>query len=432
MHTKALFQAALGLCDPWFVSSVDFDPEAQEGRGRLDVRIDFERGGKLPCPECSAACPAHDADEQSWRHLDFFQHVAYLTARVPRVRCEEHGVHRTQVPWARPGSGFTLLFEALVMAFARQMPMAAVARLVGEHDTRLWRIVRWHVEDGRERVDMSGVRALVVDETSRAKRHDYVSLFLEPAEIDEEGTTVNSPRVLFVADGRDHRVFHDFVRDFESHGGRPVLVDDICMDMSAAFQKGAAETLPFANITFDRFHVMKLVGEAVDDARRREVRLAPELRGTRFDWLLNPSRLSEKRQERVERLSERNLLTAKAYQMRLNLQELWGLRSVSAARRYLVKWCTWARRAAARPKGDAPWVLAKMHTAAVTIREGAERILNYFRLRLTSGVIEGINGLAQAARARARGYRNAETFKTMIYLIAGDLDFRLPNVTHVR
>lgn len=262
MHTKALFQAALGLAAPWFVSSVEFDAEAQEGRGRLDVRIDFERGGKLPCPECGAACPAHDADEQSWRHLDFFQHVAYLTARVPRVRCEKHGVHRTQVPWARPGSGFTLLFEALVMAFARQMPM------------------------------------------------------------------------------------------------------------SAAFQKGAAEALPFANITFDRFHVMKLVGEAVDDARRREVRLAPGLLGTRVDWLLNPSRLSGKRQERVERLSQRNLLTAKAYQMRLNLKELWELRSVSAARRYLVKWCTWARRTAAWPEADVPWILEKMHTSAVTTYSG--------------------------------------------------------------
>ena len=90
-----------------------------------------------------------------WRHLDFFEHQAYLTARVPRVRCPEHGVRQVAVPWARPGSGFTLLFEALVMALAKEMPVAALAGLVGEHDTRLWRIVHHYVEEARARQDLS-------------------------------------------------------------------------------------------------------------------------------------------------------------------------------------------------------------------------------------------------------------------------------------
>jgi len=432
MHNKALFQAALGLSSPWFVASVAFTPEADEVRGRIVVGIGFKRGGRFPCPECGAPCPAHDTDTQRWRHLAFFQHEAYLEARVPRVRCEEHGVLRVGVPWARPGSGFTLLFEALVVELSKHMAMAAIARLVGENDTRLWRIVRWHVEDARERVDMSAVRAVVVDETSRAKRQNYVTLFLQPRETDEEGLQTAPPRVLFVTEDRDHTVFHRFLADFEAHGGRPVLVDDVCMDMSAAFQRGVSETLPFAQVTFDRFHVVKLVGEAVDDARRRECRAAPELKGTRFDWLLNPADLSEKRRERIRRLSAHNLLTAKAYQMRLTLQETWLQPTAEEARKHLTRWCAWVRRATAEPKDGAAWVLEKMHTAVHTIREGMDRILNYFRLRQTSGVIEGVNGLAQAARARARGYRNVDTFMTMIYLIAGDLEFELPMATHSR
>jgi hypothetical protein len=142
MRDIDLFQQALGLVAPWRVVDCFFDG----GQRRLELRIDFLRGATFACPECAAeGCKVHDTEQKTWRHLDFFQHEAYLTARVPRVRCAEHGVHQVTVAWARPGSGFTLLFEALVMALARQMAIAALARLVGEHDTVLGDI--W-IEDG--------------------------------------------------------------------------------------------------------------------------------------------------------------------------------------------------------------------------------------------------------------------------------------------
>ena len=126
-----------------------------------------------------------------------------------------------------------------------------------------------------------------------------------------------------------------------------------------------------------------------------------------------------------------NLLTAKAYQMRLNLQALWDRRTPASAAKYLKRWCNWVDRATKRPKDSKEtWVLEAMNRTAKTVRESATGILNYFRLRMTSGVIESVNGLAQAARARARGYRNADTFISMIYLIAGRLTFELPAATH--
>ncbi len=433
METKALFEAALGLAAPWKVVSIDFGVEPEGGRGRLEIRLDFERGGRLPCPECGESCAAYDTDEQTWRHLDFFEHTSYLIARVPRVRCDVHGVLKALVPWARPGSGFTLLFEALVMALAPEMPMAALSRLVREHDTRLWRIVRWHVEDARERVDMSEVDTLVVDETSQAKRKSFVSIFLEPKRYDEEGTLERAARVLYVAETKRKQVFHEFAADLEEHGGHPWWIREVCMDMCAPYMQGAAETMPLASITFDRFHVMKMVNAAVDDARKREVKTRPELKRTRLDWLLSPSRLSLRRRERVESLSQRNLLTAKAYQMRLTLAELWEHTSISRARRHLRSWCAWVRRATKPPKDPADtWVLQRMRHVAQSVREHEDGILRYVASRLTSGVIEGVNSLAQAARARARGYRNAETFKTMIYLIAGRLEFDLAPATHSR
>ena len=143
--TPALLQLALGLTPPWTVIRSDFDPEAR----RLDIDIDFAPGSRFACPSCGAAdCPAYDTEQMTWRHLNFFQHQAYLNARVPRVRCDKCGVKTVSVPWARPDSGFTLLFEALVMTMVSAMPVKAVARMVGEHDTRLWRVIHHYVDAG--------------------------------------------------------------------------------------------------------------------------------------------------------------------------------------------------------------------------------------------------------------------------------------------
>ena len=124
----------------------------------------------------------HDTEEKTWRHLDFFQHQAYLTARVPRVECPEHKVRLVAVPWARPRSGFTLLFEALVMAMVREMPVATLAGLVGESDMRIWRIVHHYVDQAVEAQNLEGVERVGIDETSSRRGHEYVSVF---ADLDE-------------------------------------------------------------------------------------------------------------------------------------------------------------------------------------------------------------------------------------------------------
>ena len=118
MRDNDLFQLALGVTSPWFVASSNFDTDNR----RLDIRIDFKAGSRFECPECKApACPVHDTVAKTWRHLDFFQHQAFLTARTPRINCTKCGVRLVTVPWARPGSGFTLLFEGFAMAFQMKL-----------------------------------------------------------------------------------------------------------------------------------------------------------------------------------------------------------------------------------------------------------------------------------------------------------------------
>jgi len=152
-----LFEQALGLEHPWYVEKADFDPKTR----KLDLHLNFEAGGLFECGGCGGeGCKAYDTARRRWPHLNFFQHEAFLHAPVPRVKCPSCGIRRAQVPWARPRSGFTLLFEALVVTMAAQMPVRAVGRIVGEHDTRLWRIVKRHMDEARAAADHGGVEAV--------------------------------------------------------------------------------------------------------------------------------------------------------------------------------------------------------------------------------------------------------------------------------
>ena len=207
MRDTDLFQLALGLVPPWQVKACAFDV-AQK---RLDIEIDFFRGGRFPCPECAKVdCPVHDTSMQEWRHLDFFQHQAFMHARTPRITCPDCGVKQITVPWARPGSGFTLLFEALAMTLVTHMPVAAVARLVGEHDTRLWRVIIHYVEAALARLDLAGPRRVCIDETAAKRGHSYISLFVD----------IDRRKVVFIADGKDAGT----VAEFADH----VDVEPVC------------------------------------------------------------------------------------------------------------------------------------------------------------------------------------------------------------
>jgi transposase len=248
---------------------------------------------------------------------------------VPRHAC---GVRKVSVPWTREGSGFTLLFEAHVMHLIPAMPVAAAARMVGEHDTRLWRVVQYYVDEARARADHRGISRVAFDETAARRGHDYVSLFVD----------LDRSQVLFVADGKDAATVSAFADDLSEHGGDPAEVSEVCIDMSPAFIKGTAEHLPQAEITFDKFHTVKIVNDAVDEVRREEQKGRPELKRTRYAWLKNESSLSTGQRQTIDSLARSNLKTARAYQIRLTFQEFYHQPSRQDAESFLKKWYFWA------------------------------------------------------------------------------------------
>ena len=402
MRDTNLLQLALALTPPWQVAGATFDAGAR----RLDIHIDFTRGSRFPCPHCQAAdCPVHDTEARTWRHLNFFQHQAYLNARVPRVRCQLCGVKTVPVPWARPGSGFTLLFEALIMAMVPAMTVRAAADLIGEHDTRFWRVLLHYVDEARERTDASTVTRVAIDETAARRGHDYVTLAVD----------IDEARVLFATEGKDASTVAAFAADLTAHGGDPANIKEVCIDMSPAFIKGTAESLPEAEVTFDKFHTVKIINEAVDDVRRGEQKGHAILKGTRYIWLRNPENLSLRQRALLDALPTRHLKTARAYRMRLAFQDLYAMETPEQAEAHLKRWYFWATHSRLQPMID----------AAYTVRRHWDGILRWFHSKIANGVIEGINSLVQAAKAKARGYRSTRNLKAMIYLIAGKLDLGL-------
>ena len=403
MEEKQLFEMALGISDPWTIERVEFDPE----RKRLDLILAFRRGSRFPCPECGATdCPVHDTKERTWRHLDFFQHEAYLTAKVPRVRCDTHGVRQVNVPWARPGSGFTLLFEAMALCMGRQMAVSAAAEILRCHADSLWRILSHYVAKAHEEQDLSGLKAIGVDECSKERGHQYLTVF---ADLDQS-------RVIHVAEHREIAAFHRLADDLASRSVDLDQIENLCMDMWGPYRIGAEEVFPGAAVTYDRFHVMMLMNRAVDAVRRREVKENAALQGSCYLWRKNPETLRASERERLWRIQALDTKTGRAYQIKLALQRVWTYKMREEAEAYLKRWFFWATHSRLQPVIDVAW----------TIRRHWRGVLNFVTSRFTTGVVEGLNSKIKTAMKRAYGFKAFRYLRTIIYLVAGKLTLPSP------
>jgi transposase len=403
--TNQLFEKALGIDTPWYVAHTDFDLEKRT----LTIRVDFASGSRFVVPGVDGEHPVHDTVPKRYRHLNFFQHECFLEARVPRVRLPDGAVRQVDPPWAGKLSGFTLLFEALVLMLCQQMSFAAAARLVGESRHRVAAICERYVELALAQADCSEVCELAIDETSRARGHDYITLAADAKE----------RRVLAVAEGRSVETIGALVEELQGRGCAPEQVRSVSLDMSAAFIKGCAEHLPNARITFDKFHVVWHANSAVDKMRRIEQRSDRSLKGMRWSLLKDRSRLSPEAAADLDALIARmsTVRTARAWAYKEQLREILERKQINVVRAMLQHWCTCVMRSKVEP----------MKEVAALVRRHLEGIVAWAQTRQTNGFLEALNGLFQAAKRRARGFTRLSTIRTVIFLIAGKLDFRAIN-----
>jgi transposase len=404
-----LFESALGIKAPWLVKAVEFDEPAK----RLTILIDFEPGTRFMVNGHAGEHPVHDTVTKTYRHLNFFQHECHLQVRVPRVRLPHGAVRQVDPDFAGRLNGFTLLFEALILMLAQQMPFAAVGRIVGESEHRVLAVCRRYVHIAGGLADYSEVTALAIDETSRARGHRYVSLAAD----------AKLRRVVFVGEGRSSQVVAELAEHLDWHGCPPRQIERVSIDMSAAYIKGVAEHLPNAQITFDKFHVIAHASAAVDKTRRMEQRADPELgaqlKGMRWTLLKDVFSLKPAAGQALHALltAPRLTMTARAWAYKERLRLAMEHKQINVLRRMLLHWCSCVMRSK----------ITAMKDVAALIRTHLEGIVAWAQTRQTNGFLEAINGLFQAAKRRARGYGRFDTIKTVIFMIAGKLDFTAIN-----
>jgi transposase len=400
---RALYQAILGLSAPWQVERVELRVEP----GEVEVWVAAEAGTPHACPDCEAVSAIHDHVERRWRHLDTCQFRTVLCARVPRVRCSTHGVRTTRVPWAEPGSRFTLLFERLAIAWLREATPTAVARRLGVSWDEARGIMARAVRRGLARRQPTVVPYLGIDEKSFLKRHQYVSVVVD----------LDAPRILHVADERKAVSLVDYFRGLDD--AQRTGIAAIAMDMWEPYRTTVRAHVPDADakIVFDKFHVLQHVHVAVDTVRTQEHKAlaavgASPLTRTKYAWLRNPANFSAKAWREFAALRSSTLQTARAWAMKESLRRLWDYTYVGAARTFFRRWYGWAMRSRLDP----------MKKVALMLKSHLDNILTYLTHPITNAVTEGLNAKIQWIKYSARGYRNRDAFKMAIYFHCGGLD----------
>jgi len=399
MDANVLFGMALGLGNGWKVVKSEMDVAGRQ----LKLWLDFEPGSQFACPTCGEYCPVHDTVEKHWRHMDFWQHQTELFARVPRVRCDEHGVLQAGVPWARTGSGFTLMMEAMILLLCQQMPVSAAARHIGETDKRLWRVLDHYVTRAHAAKDWSGVRRIMIDETSTKKGHTYATNFMD----------ADTKELLFTVEGKGQETIAAFAKEMPLHAASPEQITHVIMDMSKAFIAGTRISFPRAKVIFDHFHIMKLAGEALDKVRKALARAGADLKGG--IWAIRGNEWTRTEQQLLDRQKfvHDYPMLGRAISLRECLQDMLSIGEESG----LKWWCGWADRSQLDP----------FRKLSKTLKSHWNGVLAFMETRLTNAAMEAVNGILQIAKRMARGFRSFYYFRIAAYLKAGHLQL---NIVH--
>ncbi len=410
MHDRQLYQQILGIASPWRVEKVELQLE----NGEVHVYLGHEPFADWVCPECQMPCPLYDHDEERcWRHLDTCQYRTILHAQVPRTRCPEHGVRVVSVPWAEPRSHFTALFERLAIDWLQAASQQAVADRLGLSWDEAHGIMDRAVRRGLARRERELVGYLGVDEKAFRKGHRYLTIVND----------LSRGRVLYVAEDRKQSSLDGFWPTLNEEQKGAIL--GVALDMWDPYVASIRKHLPGAEgkMVFDKFHVAKHLGEAVDRVRRQEhKRLKAEgderLKGTKYDWLKGRDKFDLGEWREFCRLRRSNLKTSRAWALREQAMKLWDFKNLKAAEKHFAWWYRWATHCRLPP----------MIEKAKMLKNHLKNIMTYLVHGITNAVSESINTKIQWVKYTARGFRNVDNLKNAIYFHCGGLNL-LP-VTH--
>ena len=376
--------------------------------GEVHVYLTHEDNREWACAECGVLCPLYDHQpERQWRHLDTCQYRTILHAEPPRSQCPEHGVRVVKLSWAEASSRFTALFEGLAIAWLKHASQKAVGEQLRLSWDEIHGIMERAVERGLARRQAEEIPYLGVDEKAFRKGHKYLTLVND----------LTRSRVLYVAEDREQSSLDGFWPTITAE--QQASIEAVALDMWDPYVASVRGHLPKAEekMVFDKFHIAKHLGEAVDRVRRREHKVLKaegdeRLKGTKYDWLRNPASLEGEQKREFAELRKSELKTARAWALKETAMDLYDYVYEKPARRHFHWWYNWAVRSRLQP----------MKEVAAMLKRRFENIITYLRHRITNAASESLNAKIQWIKYTARGFRNKQNFINAIYFHCGSLD----------
>lgn len=402
-----MMAGSLGLTEPWYIERAVFDGEGMAVRIYVGVR----KTAVMACPVCggSAKRYGYEKNERVWRHGDCLFYPCYVHCRRPKVLCPQCGTKQINAPFERKNSRFSLLFEGYAMLILADAPIAKVAQWLRCDEKSLTKILRYWVKKAVDGMDLSEIAKLAIDETSFKRGQKYVTLIIDAVR----------RRVIDVEKGRGKDTVELFVNKLSEKGGDPEKITAVTSDMSKTYLPAIEETFPNAESIIDKFHVKKVLIDALDEVRKAEQKAVTDkkelFRGRRL-FMIPEARLSSEQSVKLAEMSRRYPLTGRAYRIVAGLDDFYASRTTEEAEKSFDSLYSWMRRCRLKPMKD----------AAETLMRHKGKILAYFTDRLTNAICEGINSMIQAAKRKARGFHTFEGYAAMIFLVAGKLKLAVP------
>lgn len=378
------------------------------------------RRRRLWCPHCGFKTSArYDTRPvpSRWRHLDLGVWRVEVRATLRRLRCPTHGVVVEAVPFARPGAHLTRDFDDLLGWLATRMDKTAIARLCRVSWRTVGRACQRVVAAELDPHRLDGLFCIGVDEISWRKHHKYLTLVIDH----------DRAKVVWGSEGRDAAALDRFFDELGPQ--RSAQIEAVSLDLGPAYLKSvrADAHAPQAIVCADVFHLVKLVGDALDVVRRQlwndlrqlpDDRYAKTFKGSRWCLLKNPEDLTDRQAAQLERIRRTRGGIWRAYEMKEQFRAIFaGDLDPTAAVELLDRWITRVQRCR----------LPAFVKAARTMRERRGLIINALEHGISNGRVEGLNTKVRLLVRRAYGFHTADAALALVMLSCGPITLTLPH-----
>jgi transposase len=391
----------------------------RRGEGEV-IEVEVKaRANSLPiCSKCGCKGARHGrrAEPRRFDFVPLWGFAVVLLYCMRLVSCRRCGIVTERVPWSEGKETTTFAYRNFLATWAKRMSWTEVARYFHTSWRKVFSSVEYAVSFGLKHRDLSGVRAIGVDEVAWKSGHKYLTVIYQ--------LDAGCRRLLWIGQDRTEETLRRFFREFGPE--RCALIGFVCSDMWKPYLKVIKECVAQAVNILDRYHIVAKVNKAVDEVRAEEARRlsregrAPVLKKTRWLLLKRWARLKRKQKGRLRELLSMNLRTVRAYLLKEDLENLWEYNAVAWARKFLKQWTQDAMRSRLEP----------MKKIARTLRTHEELILNWFRARkaFNSGIVEAYNGRLKLTLRKAGGWRTFRAAEVALYHTLGHLP--MPPTTH--